>query len=380
MSGDIREITGGIRVPLRIEVMPALLVELRTSCSDQIFTKDRRHSCWPWRKDLRNLSAIGPPGGRASQARALDGARPPSLHRHPAPRPVGDEAQQLRSRELLAQHQFSVRVAVMKAKHVLCRSIPKIVRWIFALSLLGLTEVETYQGKKHRDAQPSSAITHIEDWDLFRRNWESYPMIINITTIATRKKRYIDKTLESLSKSDGAEFPVNLILGSEDTSHIEQYQSVANLVLWDKASQAISREGHLRHNCNVNAIRSLKYGEDDHCVCCEDDVLFNEHWYSDLIEIIAEIRPNNYVLNMGQGSVKSSDRRHVVHSGRFLSGAQSIFYPNKIFRDRIARYLERNISRGLNDYLIGKYAKDFAALYNTVPRLISHIGRVSNFY
>ena len=55
-------------------------------------------------------------------------------------------------------------------------------------------------------------------------------MIINMTTVASRQKHYIDRTLESLFQSDGRDIPLNLILGSSDTSHVERYRNVATLV------------------------------------------------------------------------------------------------------------------------------------------------------
>ncbi len=55
-------------------------------------------------------------------------------------------------------------------------------------------------------------------------------MIINMTTFAARKKHYIHETLESLFASDGRDISINLIVGSSDTSHIERYRKVANIV------------------------------------------------------------------------------------------------------------------------------------------------------
>jgi hypothetical protein len=56
-------------------------------------------------------------------------------------------------------------------------------------------------------------------------------MIINMTTFAGRQKHYIDQTPESLSQSDGRDLPLNLILGSYDTSHVEKYRGAANIVI-----------------------------------------------------------------------------------------------------------------------------------------------------
>jgi glycosyltransferase involved in cell wall biosynthesis len=204
-------------------------------------------------------------------------------------------------------------------------------------------------------------------------------MIINMTTIAIRSKHYVDRTLASLFDSDGRDIPVNLILGSKDTSHIEQYKNVANIVPWDREAHFMSKENNLRHNCSVNAIRALKYGDDDYCVTCEDDISFARDWYSRLMETIAEIERKDYVLNLGQGSDQPSEKRYEEHSGKFLCGAQGIFYPSKPLRERVADYLQRHLSHGLNDMLVGKYAKEFAALYNTMPALVFHIGAVSSF-
>jgi hypothetical protein len=205
-------------------------------------------------------------------------------------------------------------------------------------------------------------------------------MIINMTTFAGRKKHYIDRTLESLFKSDGRDLPLNLIVGSSDTSHIERYREVANIVPWDLAAQAQEREGKLRRNCNVNAIRALEYGDDDYCLCCEDDISFDKHWFSQLMLTIVEIEREEYLLNLGQGSSpKFPHRRYATHTNSFLCGAQGIFYPSKPFRNVVAEYLRRNATRSLNDALIGEYAKQYAALYNTIPVLVKHIGLVSSF-
>ena len=88
-------------------------------------------------------------------------------------------------------------------------------------------------------------------------------MIINMTTVASRQKHYIDRTLESLFQSDGRDIPLNLILGSSDTSHVERYRNVATLVAWDEEAESQARQENLRHKCNVNAIRALRYGDDE---------------------------------------------------------------------------------------------------------------------
>ncbi len=108
-------------------------------------------------------------------------------------------------------------------------------------------------------------------------------MIINMTTISKRKVHYIrSEPLESLFRSDGRDLPVNLIVGSFDSSYLDKYQNMVHLVPWDQAAQWFSREGRPRHNCNVNAIRALKHGDDDYCLTCEDDIVFATDWYNQL--------------------------------------------------------------------------------------------------
>ena len=51
-----------------------------------------------------------------------------------------------------------------------------------------------------------------------------------------------------------------------------------------------------------------------------------------------------------------------------------------IERRPFGRTGHRNITRGMNDMLIGEYAKQHAALYNTVPALVEHIGHLSCFH
>ena len=204
-------------------------------------------------------------------------------------------------------------------------------------------------------------------------------MIINMTTFAGREKHYIGRTLESLFASDGRDIPLNLILGSSDTSHVEQYREVANFVLWDEKAEAQAREGNRRHNCTVNAIRALDYGDDDFCLSCEDDISFKPNWYSELMLTVEQIPGKKYVLNLGQGSDPSPGKRYATHTRKYLCGAQAIFYPSRPVRRAVAEYLQEKINNGLSDALIGTYAKKYAALYNTVPTLVGHIGQTSSF-
>lgn len=205
-------------------------------------------------------------------------------------------------------------------------------------------------------------------------------MIINMTTVASRPKHYIDRTLDSLFQSDGRDVPLNLIVGSSDTSHVDQYRDVANVVVWDKEAESQARVGDRRRNCNVNAIRALMHGDDDDCLCCEDDIIFAADWLSQLKLTIAEIDRPNYVLNLGQRSDPSPGKRYVPHTQAYLCGAQAIFYPSKRLRNAVAKYVRENMGGGTNDLLIGMFAKRFAALYNTTPILIDHIGQVSCFH
>ncbi len=204
-------------------------------------------------------------------------------------------------------------------------------------------------------------------------------MIINMTTLASRRLHYIDLTLASLFASDGRDLPLNLVVGSRDLSHVERYRDVATIVEWDAVADAQKREGRPRHNCNVNAIRALRYGDSERCLCCEDDIVFDSNWLAQLMATVAEIDRADYVLNLGQDCDQSPDRRYATHTRPYLVGAQGIFYPTKALRSAVADYVEENIRRGMNDNLIGKYAKQHAALYNTTPVLVTHIGQVSCF-
>src|SRR5262249_15947469 len=204
-------------------------------------------------------------------------------------------------------------------------------------------------------------------------------MIINMTTLASRQEHYINRTLESLFRSDGRDIPLNLILGSSDTSHVERYRNVATLVAWDEEAESQARLGNLRRNCNVNAIRALRYGDDDYCLCCEDDVIFAPNWFSQLMLTVAEIDRREYVLNLGQRGNQTPGKRYATHTQPHLCGAQGIFYPSKGLRNALAKYLQETIAASTNDDWVGKLGKGFAGLYNTTPLLVGHIGQVSCF-
>ena len=201
-----------------------------------------------------------------------------------------------------------------------------------------------------------------------------------MTTFAGRRKHYVHETLESLFESDGRDIPLNLIVGSRDTGHIERYRKVANIVPWNLAALWQARESNLRHSCNLNAIRALKYGDDDYCLCCEDDIRFDPQWFSQLMLTIAEIDRKDYILSLAHRRDQSPDKRYATHTQLYLCGAQAIFYPSKQLRNAVADYVEQNIKRGMNDALIGTYAREYAALYNTTPPLVGHIGQISCFH
>jgi len=202
-------------------------------------------------------------------------------------------------------------------------------------------------------------------------------MIINMITIGARKVHYIDKTLEHLRKSDGRDIPVNIVLGSYDTSHVEKYRGTINLVPWNQGAEGDSIVGNYRRGCSINMVRALRYGDDEQCLCCEDDIGFKPDWYHQLKLTIEQIEEREYILSLGQGSDQSPDKRYATHTRPALIGSQGIFYPTKKLRSSIAQFLQENMRRGTTDNLIGEYGKRFAKLYNTTPTLIWHIGQVS---
>ncbi len=201
-----------------------------------------------------------------------------------------------------------------------------------------------------------------------------------MTTLAGRKTPYLDQTLESLFHSDGRDLALNLIVGSFDLSGVEKYRQRANIVAWDWDAQAQTEGTTMRRRCTINAVRALNYGEDDHCLCCEDDILFDQTWFNQLMLTVAEIERKDYVLNLGQNCGQSPDKRYAIHERRNLVGAQAIFYPSKEVRKAVAEYVRQNLTKGTNDHLIGKYANRHSALYNTTPVLVEHIGEVSCFH
>ena len=205
-------------------------------------------------------------------------------------------------------------------------------------------------------------------------------MIINMTTLAGRKTPYIDQTLESLFQSDGRGIALNLTVGSFDLSGVEKYRQRANVVAWDWEAQEQTKGTSMRRHCTINAVRAIEYGDDDHCLCCEDDIVFDKSWFKQLMLTVAEIERKEYVLNLGQQCSQSPGKRYAIHERPNLVGAQGIFYPSKEVRKAVAEYIRRHLTKGTNDHLIGKYARQHSVMYDTTPILVEHIGQVSCFH
>ena len=205
-------------------------------------------------------------------------------------------------------------------------------------------------------------------------------MIINMTTFAGRKTPYLDQTLESLLQSDGRDIPLNLIVGSFDLSDVEKYRQRANIVVWDWEAKEQTEGTSMRRHCTINAVRAIEYGDDYYCLCCEDDIVFDQSWFKQLMLTVAEIERKDYVLNLGQQCSQSPGKRYAIHERPNLVGAQGIFYPSKEVRKAVAGYIRRNLTKGTNDHLIGKYARQHSVMYDTTPVLVEHIGQVSCFH
>jgi hypothetical protein len=211
-------------------------------------------------------------------------------------------------------------------------------------------------------------------------------MQINVTTFAGRKQHYIHEMLRSLFASDWQETkpPINLIMGSEDESHVREYVShpAIRIVPWDETTHP-----KLRVNCTLNKIRALRHGADELTVICEDDIAFSPTWMSSLKLAAAEMGDEQYLLSLFAArdkleaasllEGKTLIKRYPI---RYLCGAQAIFYPSKALRDAAARYLAVNLLRGCGDHLIGRYARASAALYATKDILVDHIGGISCFH
>jgi hypothetical protein len=208
---------------------------------------------------------------------------------------------------------------------------------------------------------------------------------INMTTFAGRKQHYIHETLQSLFSSDWAETeqPVNLIMGSEDQSHLGEYAEhpSVRIVPWDLETDPV-----MRRNCTVNKIRALRWGDDDATLICEDDVLFLPNWLESLQRATAEMRTEDYILSLfaakpelDQACLMEGKQWVKQYPTPVLQGAQAIFYPTKAIRHRVAAFLATHIARACGDDLIGRYARAHATLCVTKVVLVEHIGAISCF-
>lgn len=211
-------------------------------------------------------------------------------------------------------------------------------------------------------------------------------MQINMTTFAVRKKHYIHDTLKSLFDSDWVDSggTLNLMLGSEDDSHVRQYADHPSIriVPWD-----VETNPSLRQNCTLNKIRALRYGEEEVMLFCEDDIHFECDWLTLLREAMAELPEPRYVLSLFAA-------RHLLAKSSFidgktwikeyptsaLQGAQGVLFPSRAVRLEASNFLKKNIARGCGDDLMGRYARQYAALYATREPLVNHVGAVSCFH
>jgi len=211
-------------------------------------------------------------------------------------------------------------------------------------------------------------------------------MQINMTTFAGRSRHYIHETLQSLFSSDWRETnrPVNLIMGSADESHIRKYAGHPSIriVPWDTETNDV-----LRFNCTLNKIRALRCGDDGPTLICEDDILFPPNWFSALKLAIAEMGDEEYVLSLFAASPDLEKARLVTgkrlvkrYPTFVLRGAQALFYPTKALRNKVADFLQENLTRSNGDELIGRYARTYAELYATKEVLVENIGGISCFH
>ena len=211
-------------------------------------------------------------------------------------------------------------------------------------------------------------------------------MQINMTTFAGRQRHYIDQTLQSLFSSDWREtnLPVNLIMGSADESHVREHAThpSVRIVPWDVETSDI-----LRWNCTLNKIRALRYGDDEPTLICEDDILFSSNWFSALKLATAEMGDEEYILSLFAAKPDLeqarfvTDKRWVKRYPTFvLQGAQALFYPTNALRNKVADFLQENLTRANGDELIGRYARAHAALYATKEVLVENVGWISCFH
>jgi hypothetical protein len=210
-------------------------------------------------------------------------------------------------------------------------------------------------------------------------------MQINMTTFAGRRHHYIQQTLQSLfsSNGQGTHLTVNLIVGSEDESHLQEYaaQPAVRIISWDMETNS-----NLRWNCTLNKIRALRYGDDQPTLVCEDDILFKPHWLATLAAAMARLGDEEYIMSLYtdptgiEGAPAVRGTRLVKRYPTFdLVGAQALFYPTKALRSKVADYLQKNLVRATGDNLIGQYARAHAELYATADPLVENIGWISCF-
>lgn len=211
-------------------------------------------------------------------------------------------------------------------------------------------------------------------------------MQINMTTFAGRTRHYIHETLQSLFSSDWREtnLPVNLIMGSADESHVRGYAAHPSIriVRWDAEDNDI-----LRWNCTLNKIRALRCGDDQPTLICEDDIRFPPNWFSALKLATAEMGDEEYILSLFAAKPDLEKARLVTgkrwvkrYPTFILQGAQALFYPTKVLREKVADFLQDHLTRSNGDELIGRYARAHAALYATKEVLIENIGYTSCFH
>jgi len=210
-------------------------------------------------------------------------------------------------------------------------------------------------------------------------------MQINMTTFAGRKKHYIEDTFRTLLQSEwrGSGIRLNLILGSDDDSHVRKLAEhpQVQIVPWD-----LEPDPFLRWNCTLNKIRALRWGEDEETLICEDDVAFSLDWLSMLREAAAELGDEAYVLSLFAARpaleaepVLEGKARIKRYPGPVLQGAQALYYPKRAIRLEAASYLGRNLRVACGDELIGRYARAHNALYATGEVVVDHIGQTSCF-
>lgn len=210
-------------------------------------------------------------------------------------------------------------------------------------------------------------------------------MQINMTTFAGRRRQYVNDTLQSLFASDWYEAgrPVNLIMGSADESHVREYATHpgVRIVPWDAQDNDV-----LRWNCTLNKLRALRFG-DGPTLIVEDDIRFPANWFSTLKLATAELGDEEYILSLFAAKPDLERARLVTgkqlvkrYPTYVLQGAQALFYPTRKLREKVAEFLQQNLTRANGDELIGRFARAHSALYATKEILIENLGYVSCFH